>query len=159
MLLSRLRFWSNRFSLDAGAPPKRSDARLCACWTVAPSRQIPGLISKLWISVLCVANGSLSRPTGLVAVGWEIDGDSLSVRRTEAGGPRITTPGKKGLDSTLLERTIVQSNGTIGSRKGCQCRPSFRSAVCKPELTVATYAVPPASNNRQHTRGPRLVGL
>ena len=59
--------------------------------------------------------GSLSRSTGLVTVGWETDAESLSVRWTEVGGPRISTPDNKGFGSTLVETTIVRSGGTISS--------------------------------------------
>jgi two-component sensor histidine kinase len=59
--------------------------------------------------------GALSGPSGSVRIGWDTEGDELSLQWEETGGPAIVNPPQTyGFGRTLAERSIAgQLGGTI----------------------------------------------
>ncbi|HWA20355.1 MAG TPA: HWE histidine kinase domain-containing protein [Devosia sp.] len=51
--------------------------------------------------------GALSRPGGMLRVGWRLDGDALQVEWAEAGGPPVSPPSRSGFGRLLLERALA----------------------------------------------------
>jgi PAS domain S-box-containing protein len=60
-----------------------------------------------------VKYGALSTPDGLVAISWARDGDRLSLRWCETGGPHVGPPTRKGFGSRLLTECLASSDGKI----------------------------------------------
>jgi two-component sensor histidine kinase/PAS domain-containing protein len=70
--------------------------------------------------------GALSCSEGRVSVRWEVRGSTLQLDWEESGGPAVTSPGKKGFGSRLLERLL---SGELGGKiqvdypvTGVRCR-------------------------------------
>lgn len=55
--------------------------------------------------------GALSRPEGLVRIGWDVKRSILHMRWRESGGPIVVPPLRKGFGSRLLEELIVHDLG------------------------------------------------
>jgi PAS domain S-box-containing protein len=56
--------------------------------------------------------GALSKPDGVVTIGWSVNDDMLRLRWVERGGPPLKAPVKRGFGTTLIEQT---AKGTGGS--------------------------------------------
>lgn len=64
-------------------------------------------------------NGALSVPGGKVQIRWTCSGETLRLSWKEIGGPPAGEPGKAGLGSRLLWRTVRQSlNGELDFHPG-----------------------------------------
>jgi two-component sensor histidine kinase len=55
--------------------------------------------------------GALSRPEGLVRIGWDARRGILHMRWTESGGPIVLPPQKKGFGTRLLEELVARDLG------------------------------------------------
>jgi chemotaxis family two-component system sensor kinase Cph1 len=56
--------------------------------------------------------GAFSTPGGTVAVRWTLaDDNGISLSWTEAGGPRVRPPSRRGFGSTLIERALAMETG------------------------------------------------
>ncbi len=51
--------------------------------------------------------GALSNEEGCVALNWRQTGDALRLAWTEAGGPPVAPPGRRGFGSVLIERALA----------------------------------------------------
>ncbi len=57
--------------------------------------------------------GALSAASGVVALDWTAEADGeLKLRWSEAGGPAVTPPTRKGFGGRIIERMIAQLKGT-----------------------------------------------
>lgn len=54
-----------------------------------------------------VKYGALSNATGTVEVDWRFDGDTFVFTWTEAGGPTVALPTRKGFGSRMIERALT----------------------------------------------------
>jgi CheY-like chemotaxis protein len=102
--------------------------------------------------------GALSAKTGRVDIGWEHSGDRLTLTWTEAGGPQIQPPNKKGFGTKIISSSVAGSDkGRVSfdwHRDGlqfrlelnCQVKPISGSAAPKLVETVGPNipATPPA---------------
>jgi two-component sensor histidine kinase len=59
-----------------------------------------------------VKYGALSNKSGTVAIAWSVSNGAtpprLSLSWTEAGGPPVAPPGRRGFGSRLIERSLAQ---------------------------------------------------
>ena len=56
--------------------------------------------------------GAFSTPGGTVVVRWTLaDDNGISLSWTEAGGPRVRPPSRRGFGSTLIERALAMETG------------------------------------------------
>jgi PAS domain S-box-containing protein len=63
------------------------------------------------LSTNAVKYGSLSVPTGHVSVGWETDEGRLRLTWTEAGGPPVSRPARRGFGTRMIERALATELG------------------------------------------------
>jgi two-component sensor histidine kinase len=66
-----------------------------------------------------VKYGALSTSTGKVDIAWAVvmgdAGQRLVLRWSEAGGPTVLPPARRGFGSRLIERSLAQDlDGTVG---------------------------------------------
>jgi two-component sensor histidine kinase len=58
--------------------------------------------------------GALSTDRGRVDICWGTDGDTLTMSWTERGGPRVTTPKRRGFGTTVIKLMVEHStNGKV----------------------------------------------
>jgi PAS domain S-box-containing protein len=80
-----------------------------------------------------VKYGALSAPQGRVEIAWRVGDDGqLRVRWRESGGPTVTVPVRRGLGSSILERSLT---GSLGGRSELDWRPE--GLVCELALPHA----------------------
>lgn len=58
-------------------------------------------------------HGALSNDSGRVQVDWTLQGDWLTLRWAEAGGPPVKPPQRRGFGSRLIERALALELGAI----------------------------------------------
>ena len=67
------------------------------------------------LAINAAQHGALSAPGGRVCVSWDVrpspDGERLSVRWTETGGPAVSRPSRRGFGSRLIERGLAHELG------------------------------------------------
>ena len=82
--------------------------------------------------------GSLSSPVGRVEISWSIgDGNRLSLRWAESGGPAVEPPGRRGFGTSVIGRAL---GGSIGGGACLDWRPD--GLVCELEFPLRTDASP-----------------
>lgn len=59
--------------------------------------------------------GALSVPTGHVALSWALEGERVVIRWTEAGGPLVDEPTRKGFGTALIERSLKAEGGSASA--------------------------------------------
>ena len=64
------------------------------------------------LSTNSVKYGALSRPGGIVSIGWTVSDHSLSLDWKEKGGPPIKVPLGRGFGTTLIEQTVKGEGGS-----------------------------------------------
>lgn len=102
-----------------------------------PPVQLPPKLAvtlALAIHELCtnaVKYGALSSPGGRVTVTWSRDGDRLSLRWEESGGPRVEEPRRRGFGTRMIERALASE--TDGEAR-LEFRP--KGLVCKIEAEL-----------------------
>ena len=64
--------------------------------------------------------GALSNDVGSVTVTWGIDDDHFNLTWTEQGGPRVTTPERRGFGSRLIEGGLARG---LGGKASLDFRP------------------------------------
>ena len=76
--------------------------------------------------------GALSVPEGRVRIGWTREGDSVRLTWTEAGGPPVAKPDKRGFGSTLIEQSLAGQPGGSAAveyrEDGVVCTLTFEAA-------------------------------
>jgi two-component sensor histidine kinase len=74
--------------------------------------------------------GSLSAPSGQVAIDWSLNGEGLDFRWTESGGPPVAPPTRRGFGSRLLETALARElDGDVRltfDPAGLSCRLTMR---------------------------------
>ncbi|MEB0113688.1 HWE histidine kinase domain-containing protein [Variovorax sp. RTB1] len=109
--------------------------------------------------------GAFSTPGGTVAVRWTLaDDNGISLSWTEAGGPRVRPPSRRGFGSTLIERALAMETGGSATLRyepaGIVCDvflpPS--SVLSRDIITSAsTLAVQPAPHAGSGERPYRIL--
>lgn len=72
--------------------------------------------------------GALGTSTGHVSIGWVIEGSTVLLRWSEAGGPSVEEPPRKGFGSRLISASAAQLGGTAEisfGREGVRALLSF----------------------------------
>ncbi|MET3665131.1 HWE histidine kinase domain-containing protein [Caulobacter sp. 1776] len=90
--------------------------------------------------------GALANSGGQVALSWTYDSDTrvLEVTWTEAGGPTVAEPTRKGFGSRLIERSL---RGELKGSATMDYRPAGLSCLLRarlPEIPEDSSALPPA---------------
>jgi two-component sensor histidine kinase len=57
--------------------------------------------------------GALSTNTGRIDIGWETDGDTLTISWTERGGPPVSAPKRRGFGTIVMEAMTERSVGGV----------------------------------------------
>ncbi|RYE44423.1 MAG: PAS domain S-box protein [Hyphomicrobiales bacterium] len=104
--LDPLRSDVNRFLIDG--PPLE----------LAPSRALALALAIHELGTNATKYGALSQPGGMVSIQWTtsktVDGDLLTFRWRESGGPRVMLPESRGFGSKLIERALAaEFRGTV----------------------------------------------
>jgi PAS domain S-box-containing protein len=85
-------------------------------------------------------HGALSVPTGRLAVEWEMQTggkrNDLVLEWKESGGPKVSTPKRRGFGSTLIERTLSAHGGEVSMRYGAE------GVTCRITLPLPRQAGP-----------------
>ncbi len=85
-----------------------------------------------------VKYGALSNATGCVDLTWKVyesgEGARLQLRWTEAGGPPVASPTKRGFGSRLIERSLAQD---LGGSVSLSFEPS--GLICTVDTPLATF--------------------
>jgi PAS domain S-box-containing protein len=85
-------------------------------------------------------HGALSVPTGRLAVEWEMQTGGrrydLVLEWKESGGPKVSTPKRRGFGSTLIERTLSAHGGEVSMRYGAE------GVTCRITLPLPRQAGP-----------------
>jgi chemotaxis family two-component system sensor kinase Cph1 len=109
--------------------------------------------------------GAFSTPGGTVAVRWTLaDDNGISLSWTEAGGPRVRPPSRRGFGSTLIERALAMETGGSATLRyepaGIVCDVFLpRSSVLSRDIitSASTPAVRPAPHAGSGERAYRIL--
>ena len=55
--------------------------------------------------------GALSTDSGRIDVGWQVDGDALTMSWTERGGPPVRAPDHRGFGTTVIDSMVKRAVG------------------------------------------------
>ena len=83
--------------------------------------------------------GSLSSPTGRLAINWNFDNNAVALPWMECGGPSVLPPAKVGFGTTLI-KSLQQS---FSSMVDLDFRPA--GLLCSASFQVATDGAPSSS--------------
>jgi hypothetical protein len=83
--------------------------------------------------------GSLSSPTGRLAINWNFDNNAVALTWMECGGPSVVPPAKVGFGTTLI-KSLQQS---FSSMVDLDFRPA--GLVCSVRFPVPTDGAPTSS--------------
>ena len=86
------------------APGRRSRDPRCCC---RRSRRWRSTLALHELYTNALKYGALSNEEGCVALNWRQTGDALRLAWTEAGGPPVAPPGRRGFGSVLIERALA----------------------------------------------------
>lgn len=78
-----------------------------------------------------VKHGALSVPEGYIDITWTADGERVTMRWAERGGPKAETPDSYGFGARLVTSTLKALGGGINadfSGEGLVCEITFRQA-------------------------------
>ncbi|RAK56464.1 hypothetical protein DJ018_00305 [Phenylobacterium deserti] len=84
------------------------------------------------LSTNAAKHGALSVPEGRVSVRWTVEGGVLRLVWSEAGGPPVRKPTRRGFGATVLERAV---SGSVGGRTEIHWREE--GLVCELALPLA----------------------
>lgn len=90
--------------------------------------------------------GALSLPTGAISVAWQWCGnDTLEIKWTESGGPRVTPPARRGLGSDVIDACVKYSGRDGGADfqwrpEGLEC--TLRQAVKQVKIAPHISGLP-----------------
>ncbi len=93
--------------------------------------------------------GALSRPNGAVAIKWTVSNNTLDMRWTESGGPRVKAPIQRGFGATLIEQSAVGAGG--------KARMSLEADGVQWEITLPLPEVSAASIGAANPSGEERV--
>jgi two-component sensor histidine kinase len=84
--------------------------------------------------------GALSVPSGRLDISWHSDGNEVSLKWVESGGPSVTAPTKYGFGSNLIERSLNVFGGSakiVFAASGVVCSIRFPKTMPSPETKSA----------------------
>jgi PAS domain S-box-containing protein len=105
--------------------------------------------------------GALSAPAGRLSVEWEVctaGRRNLEIQWSEAGGPQVSAPSRKGFGVTLIERTVQAAGGESSSRYDSQGLTA-RITLPLPEHAreMESFAVPHRIDQRGELRAVNVA--
>jgi PAS domain S-box-containing protein len=103
-----------------GADPRRVRADGPAV-SLAPERAQSLALALHELATNSAKYGALSAPEGSLTVAWSVDGPTLTLRWTEAGGPPVNPPTSQGFGTKIMNASIKHQ---IGGNVAWDWRPS-----------------------------------
>lgn len=98
---------------------------------LAPKRALALGMTFHELATNAAKHGALSTGTGEVRVSWEIDRDLLKLRWQETGGPRVSSPERRGFGRRLIERGLSHE---LSAQVHLQFPPA--GVICEWEMSL-----------------------